>query len=252
MISIQLFENISGGFVGRDLSSLSKINRSTEDFIRLKQIHSDKIFWIRKKEEVSEVHVAEGDAIISTVADIPIAVRVADCVPILIAHPSGVIAAVHAGWRGTKSNILQKTVLEIKEKLNLSLQEMRMMVGPAICANCYEVGAEVAKEFLGRGESCIRPEDVESLEERANTRFAPTLENQKITFIKELKNGKFLLDLKLANQIQAIECGVPAQQIEVRSECTLCDEKDFYSYRGSMKRGEKGEGRNYAWIVLRQ
>ncbi len=229
MILFNPFSFIQGGFVGRDLSSLSKINQSTEDFIRLKQIHSDKILSIRKREEVSEVYLSEGDAIISAVADIPIAVRVADCVPILLAHPSGVIAAVHAGWRGTKSHILQKTVLEIKEKLNLSLQEIRMMIGPAICGKCYEVGEEVARNF-----------------------FSSPSKVEKNKVVEKMDGKKFLLDLKLANQIQAIECGVPSEQIEIRSECTLCDEKDFYSYRGSMKRGEKGEGRNDAWIVLKR
>ena len=226
MILFNPFSFIQGGFIGRDSSRFLKDRGSTQSLIRLKQIHSDRIHWIRTVGDLAKIREAEGDALICTLKNFPIAVRSADCVPILIAHPFGVVAAVHAGWRGTRSRILQKTLLEMKEKLNLSLREIRLAIGPSICGKCYEVGEEVAAQFSSFPQSWF---------DKLFT-TSPT---------------QFLLNLKLANQLQAIEVGIPSGQIETRSECTLCDEKDFYSYRGALKRGEKTEGRNEGWIVLK-
>ena len=222
MISFSPFQNISGGFIGRDLSLLSEKGYSTENFIRLKQIHSDRILWLKDQKEISKVHLAKGDAIISTLENIPIAIRAADCVPILLAHPSGVVAAIHAGWRGTRSKIVQKVLSEILSKLKISMKEIKIAIGPSICGNCYEVGEEVATDFKNDDRLCVMSDE-----------------------------RKFFLNLKQANKLQAVECGILSDQIEVRKECTLCDEKNFYSYRGALKKGGNNEERNYGWIVLR-
>jgi YfiH family protein len=225
MIPFSPFPNILGGFVGRNQSGLEILELRPQDFLQLKQIHSDRIFCITQKEDLPQINRAEGDAIISTLKNIPIAVRAADCVPILIAHPAGVIAAVHSGWKGTKAQVLKKTLLKMQNEYNLDLSQAYICLGPSICGDCYEVGEEVVTEFKGD--------------------LPPTP-----SFVKRGGTGKFLLDLKLVNQQMALELGVPLHQIEARKECTLCDEKDFFSYRGEIRRGEKGEGRNYAWIMM--
>ena len=64
---------------------------------------------------------------------------------------------------------------------------------------------------------------------------------------------KMVLDAEVdvaANVAQACDMGISATQIEIRSECTLCAEADFFSYRGAQRRGTGNEGRNYSWLMI--
>lgn len=84
----------------------------------------------------------EADAIVSTVPGAVVAVRVADCVPILLAAPGGV-AAVHAGWRGTAADIARVALRALLDATGARAGDVRAAVGPCICGACYEVGDEV-------------------------------------------------------------------------------------------------------------
>ncbi|HCU25750.1 MAG TPA: peptidoglycan editing factor PgeF [Deltaproteobacteria bacterium] len=217
MIAFEPFEKIRGAFLGRAAGEVS------EEFFELKQIHSDRIILLRHFQDAKNNAGAEADAVICSAWGIPIAVRSADCVPILIGHPQRVIAALHAGWRGTLAEILPKTLRKMREEFKLDLGEVRLAIGPAICKNCYEVGPEVAAAFREKSEAgCLTPRN----------------------------DGKFLLDLKSANRVQALALGLNPEQIEVREECTRCAEQDFFSYRGSLARGETATGRNYSWVMI--
>jgi len=222
MIEFCPFENTAGGFVGREASRLKDFNLAPQDFFQLTQVHGDRIVRITETVEAASLRKTEGDALVTDRPRVPIAVRAADCVPILIAHPDRIVAAVHAGWKGTQAEVLKKTLDFLRKEMGVDLSKARLAIGPAICGRCYEVGEEVASAF---------------------SRFPEQ--------VTALSVEKFLLDLKAINLHLALEAGVDASKIEVRPECTLCDEKKFYSYRGEMKRGEKGEGRNVAWVMLR-
>lgn len=84
----------------------------------------------------------EADAIVSTSPDRVVAVRVADCVPILYTAPGGV-AAVHAGWRGTAAGITLQALRALCERVGVEPAQVRAAIGPCICGSCYEVGPEV-------------------------------------------------------------------------------------------------------------
>ncbi len=114
----------------------------------MKQVHGDRILFLDSPEKFDALYRAEADAVICTVPNLTIAVRTADCVPILITHPQSIVAAVRAGWRGTELKILQKTLREIKEKFNINLSEVKVAIGPSICEKCYEVSLDVAEKFL--------------------------------------------------------------------------------------------------------
>lgn len=112
--------------------------------LMIKQIHSSIVL------DASEIHGAdvEGDALICAEPGITVGVKTADCVPILMASPSmRVIAAVHAGWRGTAARIIAATLRELALKWGARSEEVRAAIGPAIGACCYEVGPEVARRF---------------------------------------------------------------------------------------------------------
>ncbi len=78
-----------------------------------------------------------------------LAVTVADCVPVYVAHPSGAIAMLHAGWRGTVAGILGAAVRRLGE-LGRHAADLRVLLGPSICGRCYEVSPDVFAQLTGR------------------------------------------------------------------------------------------------------
>jgi copper oxidase (laccase) domain-containing protein len=77
------------------------------------------------------------------------AVTVADCVPVFLAHPSGATAILHSGWRGTAARITERAIRRL-HALGLAPADVRLHCGPAICGQCYEVSADVALQLTGR------------------------------------------------------------------------------------------------------
>ena len=77
------------------------------------------------------------------------AVTVADCVPVFVAHPSGATAILHSGWRGTAAGITERAIHRL-ESLGCAASALRVHLGPAICGACYEVSPDVARQLTGR------------------------------------------------------------------------------------------------------
>jgi YfiH family protein len=121
------------------------------------------------------------------------AVTVADCVPVFVAHPSGATQILHSGWRGTAANIL-KVGLTMMKAAGHRLGDARVHFGPAICGKCYEVSPDVYEQLTGR-----RPD------------VATTV------------------DLRAILAGQAREFGV--ERITISPLCTKCDNDRFYSHR---------------------
>ncbi|HEY9230354.1 MAG TPA: polyphenol oxidase family protein, partial [Gemmatimonadaceae bacterium] len=84
----------------------------------------------------------EADGHLSTERGTALAVTVADCVPVFIAHPSGATALLHSGWRGTAARIVEHGIDALVSH-GFSARDLRLHTGPAICGKCYEVSAEV-------------------------------------------------------------------------------------------------------------
>ncbi len=76
------------------------------------------------------------------------AVTVADCVPVFLAHPAGAIALLHSGWRGTAARIVERGI-EALTRRGFPARELRVHSGPAICGKCYEVSADVYAQLTG-------------------------------------------------------------------------------------------------------
>lgn len=166
------------------------------------QRHTDKVSIITDPLDKSSI---EADAVITSMNGLILGVLVADCVPILIYDPeSKVIAAIHAGWKGTALGILKKTLTLIKKEFNTSLSKTIISIGPSIRWCCYEVGIDVLQEI-----------------ERETGNI-----NE---YSKEKGNGKYCLDLAISNQIQASLLGV--RDVWISEECTYCNPERFYSYR---------------------
>lgn len=140
--------------------------------------------WLRGPEADGHLSAERGTAM---------AVTVADCVPVFLAHPSGAAAALHSGWRGTAGRITERAIALFAE-LGHPARELRLHCGPAICARCYEVSADVFGQLTGRDPG--RPATVD-------------------------------LRALIADHARAV--GV--RQISVSPLCTRCDSDRFYSHR---------------------
>ena len=141
--------------------------------------------WLRLRGVDGHITRTPGTALVVTVAD---------CTPVFISHPHGVIAALHAGWRGTASGILP-AALEAMNRLGCPAKECHVHLGPAICGRCYEVGPEVFQAVYGS---------------------------------RETEPG--LLDVRQVLVDQAARYGVHA--LTVSPLCTRCDQGRFFSHRG--------------------
>jgi polyphenol oxidase len=112
------------------------------------QVHGDTVLehdtgwtgWLRADAADGHLALARGTAM---------AVTVADCVPVFVAHPSGATAILHSGWRGTAARITERAIRRF-QALGLAPEDLRVHCGPAICGRCYEVSAEVALQLSGR------------------------------------------------------------------------------------------------------
>jgi len=94
--------------------------------------------------------VDDADGHVAPARGLALAVGVADCVPVFIAHPSGVVGLLHSGWRGTAARIVERGI-EAFGECGCDVRELRLHLGPSICGRCYEVGEDVFGQLTGRG-----------------------------------------------------------------------------------------------------
>ncbi len=166
------------------------------------------------------------------ITDVPGAVLVtsyADCVPLLFVDPvQKAIGASHSGWRGTVARMGRCTVEAMKEAYGCRPEDLIVAIGPSICQDCYEVSEDVAEAFSQELGLELPVED-----DVVNT---PSI-------IKKTpgKEGKYQLDLQLANVQILTEAGVLPEHISVTDVCTCCNKDVIFSHRGSQgRRGNMG------------
>jgi len=159
-----------------------------ESMASLKQIHSGIVLL---GEQIG--CAGEGDALVTALAGVPVSIRTADCYPILLAdNRNRAVAAVHAGWRGTAARIVIRTLEEMHRLYGTAAADVYATIGPGIGECCYEVGADVARQF-------------------------------------GLEAGR--IDLAAINRRQLLDAGVAEHSIDVLGGCTKCDAHLFHSYR---------------------
>jgi hypothetical protein len=192
-----------------------------------KQVHGRAVVVLRDGDTLPAV-APEADALVSSRSDAAVAIRVADCVPLLMADRArGVVAAVHAGWRGTAARTAVAALSALEREFGTRPVDVIAAIGPSIGACCYEVGSELVDAFAAAGHErhlidrwFLAPAPRGSREVRRSgfdlaARRRPTLR----------------LDVAGANRDQLVIGGVPEEQIYVSGLCTAMHLDLLTSYR---------------------
>jgi purine-nucleoside/S-methyl-5'-thioadenosine phosphorylase / adenosine deaminase len=156
----------------------------------LKQIHSSTCVDAGGRTGV----LGQGDALLESTPGSVVAVKTADCIPILLADERNrAVAAVHAGWRGTAAQIARNAVNTMRQRFGSRPGDLHAALGPGIGKCCYEVGAEVAQQFGG--------------------------------------TGRIHIDLAELNRQQLVAAGLSPDRVYIANLCTMCLRDEFHSYR---------------------
>ena len=195
--------------IGNRIRLCAALHISPDQLVFPKQTHTASVKTITNGffdsiMEAQKHFLNETDAVITNLRGICVAVKTADCVPVLLYDPKRkVVAAVHAGWRGTVQNIVFVTIHKMIQEFGTDPADLIAGIGPSISPELYEVGEEVWKQFDPEFYLASNPE----------------------------KADKKLLNLWSANYQQLIKAGVPEEQIEVARTCTFSDPDRFFSAR---------------------
>ncbi|MFA6044498.1 MAG: peptidoglycan editing factor PgeF [Phycisphaerales bacterium] len=174
------------------------------------QIHSAVVKVYRAGDPPREAHPDgerdhKADAMVTDDPTRLLAVRVADCAPVLLADVSGrVVAAVHAGWRGVVLGVAPAAVAAMRE---LGAANIRAAIGPCIGPDAFEVGPEVVAEFASRWPGAVR----QHMDAAAHAQ------------------GKAMVDIAHALSHQLREAGV--ESVECVGRCTFSEPEAFFSHR---------------------
>jgi polyphenol oxidase len=188
----------AGSVVANRTAFLNKLGLDLSTLVCMDQTHSDRVEVVDFQNAGNGAFTHEGaivatDALITKERGLTLAVMTADCVPVLLwDEAAGVIAAVHAGWKGTAKNIVSKTVAKMVE-IGAKPQAVNAFIGISIGACCYEVGEDVASAC-----GCV---------------------------------GQERIDLKKQNRLQLLDSGLSVQNISESAHCTSCDNDNYFSYR---------------------
>lgn len=139
------------------------------------------------------LRTGEADGHVAAERGIILTVSIADCVPVFLAHPSGMVGILHSGWKGTSARIIDAG-LKAFARIGCPPDELKVHLGPSICGRCYEVSPDVRAELTGQPVNRAGNVDLRSL-------------------IAE----------------HAAESGV--LDVTVSSDCTRCDNDRYFSHR---------------------
>ena len=165
------------------------------------QTHSDNVATA----DGSKKYFANTDGFVSNTPGVFIAVKTADCQPILFVDPENrVVGACHAGWRGTMKKIAAKTVFEMI-KLGAKPENILAALGPCIKPCCFEVKEDFTAEFEQNAPELMR-------------------------FITK-ENGVFHANVSGMNEAVLLESGLSSENIFVCGECTCHNGEKYFSHR---------------------
>lgn len=157
----------------------------------------------------------EADGLITDVPGLTLAVFSADCLPILLCDPvRKVVAAVHAGWRGTALGIAEQAAEKMQTLYGCNPADIRAAIGPGIAKCCFETHEDVPNAMTeALGAAALR-------------------------YIEVREDGKFKVDLKGLNALRLERSGLDPAHIAISPDCTACNPEKYWSHR--VTKGQRG------------
>lgn len=165
---------------------------------------------------VRERDYTDVDGLVTNVPGLCLATFYADCVPLFFVDPEKkAIGLAHSGWRGTVGKIGKATVEKMTERYGTNPEDIVAAIGPSICQDCYEVSGDVIGQFRSAYDEALWD-----------------------ALFYEKEDGKYQLDLWMANWYVLREAGIREEKIAVTNLCTCCNSELLFSHRAS--RGKRG------------
>jgi polyphenol oxidase len=202
-------------------SVAAAVGYPADHLFEVEQVHGNTVVTVTPGDEVVRIRATRADALVATRAPAVVGVRVADCLPLLLADlDSGAVAAVHAGWRGVAARVVPTAIETLCTRAGARPERIRGAIFPHIGPCCFEVGPEVADELS-------RVDPGANAVDRSYQRPH--------------------VDLAAIVYAQLRQCGIAAAHVEKVSGCTRCQADRFFSYR----REGSVAGRHLAVIAAR-
>ena len=205
--------------------------------LALRQFHSN-LLVVAKKDDVNRDRPRKADGVICAEPGLLVGIQTADCIPVLVAdRRQRVVAAFHAGWRGTVKRIVELGVGRMRLEFGCNPEDLVAAIGPGAAQCCYNVGEELLSEF-------------ESQFTYARELFREVFDSDPVRtkypmlFLTQRAPGhspigpQLHLDLIEANRRQLLDTGIKAAAISTTGGCTNCHGEMFFSHRAS--RGHAG------------
>lgn len=193
-----------------------------EKFVFSAQTHTTNVRVITQEDAGNGMtrknEFADVDGMITNVPGIVLVTFYADCVPLYFVDPvNKAIGLSHAGWKGTVHDMAGVTVRKLTETYGTKPEDLVVAIGPSICKECYEIGNDVAREYIDE------------------------FKDDKKKILVEKPKEKYMLDLWRANKIKLKKAGVKKENIVTTNICTCCNSAVMFSHRESGgKRGNLG------------
>lgn len=227
--STGLYEGLNCGPGSGDQAEAVRVNRTRaaealevplDHLAGVHQAHTARVVTIKDADDIATARETQADALVTTVPGIALSVLTADCQPILLADPdAGVIAAVHAGWRGAFDGVIESTIDAMHA---LGAAHINAAIGPCISQSAYEVDWDFMEQFTD--------------DDPGNARF-----------FAGGPEGKPMFDLPSFGLAKLRDMGADAGWVR---RCTYGEPDYFYSYRRATHENQADYGRLISAIVL--
>jgi polyphenol oxidase len=221
-------------FWPRSPQYLTPILQPEASVYRLKQVHGNTVVTPLEIDTISTSgdDLVSGDGLVSEQPLQALWVASADCTPVLIGDvKTGLVAAIHAGWRGTAKKIVPEAIARLQSQ-GSQLNDLRIAMGPAIAGEVYQVSMEVAAQI---GASIIPHNDeekiIQALHELPNS---PLLRDSNLEKVR--------VDVRRVNVLQLESLGISPEQIAIAPYCTFQTPEHFFSYRREQEKKVQWSG----------
>lgn len=208
---------------------------NTKDLVLSDQVHDTLVERVGKKdcqgESLRDRKLTGIDGLITNETKVVLCTSYADCVPLyFVDKVHKAIGHSHSGWKGTVGKIGAVTVRRMKEEFETNPEDLVAVIGPSICQSCYEVSQDVADAFL----DFVNVETIAKVQNMDKNKIKTLIS----AVCVPTGEGKYHLDLWLANKLILMEAGIPEGNISISCVCTCCNSQLLYSHRAS--EGKRG------------